>query len=128
MDKSTAWSCTITNLAALPGLGSLAAGRRIGYAQAAVALAGFGLSLLWMGLFIRDWRAQGELPIGWRPTLWVGITGIGLFGAGWLWALVTSRSLLREARRTEVPEAVPVPEGVRGEATDETGPSTPPRL
>ncbi|MBK9139340.1 MAG: hypothetical protein IPM17_11355 [Verrucomicrobia bacterium] len=133
MDRATAWSCAVANLAALPGLGSIAAGRRIGYAQAALALAGFGLSLLWLLLFIRDWRVEGELPLGWRPALGVGLAGIGLFGTAWLWALRTSRSLLRESGQngTPSPAAPPPPSLVNpahAEPPDEQHPATPPRL
>jgi hypothetical protein len=133
MDKPTAWSCAVANLAALPGLGSLAAGRRIGFAQAALALAGFGLSLLWLAGFIRDWLEEGELHLGWRPTLWVGLAGIGLFGIAWLWALGTSRKLLQATSPIGPDEpttqASPPPaHPTKDEPPRGTRPATPPRL
>ena len=44
MDEARAWTSLMTNLLVLPGLGSLLAGRRAGWPQAALALAGFALS------------------------------------------------------------------------------------
>jgi len=44
MDRLGAWLCLLANVIALPGLGSIIAGKRVGYAQALLALAGFGLT------------------------------------------------------------------------------------
>ena len=44
LDRQTAWGCFTANQFALPGLGSLAAGRRTGYTQMALALAGLALT------------------------------------------------------------------------------------
>ncbi|MGD0539839.1 MAG: hypothetical protein ABSC03_19595 [Verrucomicrobiota bacterium] len=102
VDRSTAWACLLTNLAS-PGLGSLAAGRKVGYAQLTVALTGFALSLVWMGWFLLDWWREGEMPVGFRPSLWVGLAGVALFATGWTWALETSLDLLRAARKPPRP-------------------------
>jgi hypothetical protein len=99
IDWPTAWACLVTNLGTLPGLGSLAAGRKVGYAQATLALLGFILSLVWLGCFLLDWYREGALPLEFRPSLWIGLAGLGLFGTGWTWALETSLALLREARK-----------------------------
>ena len=99
VDKPTAWACTLANIVTVPGLGSIAAGRRIGYAQASVSLLGFGLSFLGLIGFVRDWRARGEYPEGFTPSLWVAMVGIALFFTGWLWALQTSVQLHGGARR-----------------------------
>jgi hypothetical protein len=131
LDRPTAWGCLVTNVATLPGLGSLAAGRRVGYAQATVALVGFGLSLTWMLLFVRDWWTEGALPIGWRPSLRVGIAGIGVYGTAWLWAFGTSLSLL-SASESSVPRSVndypPSPLPADRKPPAEADPSRPPRL
>ncbi len=97
-DRTTAWACTLTNALTLPGLGSITAGRRVGYAQGVLALVGFGLSLYWLGKTVLTWMAEGELPAEVNGTLLVGLAGICLYIAAWLWAFATSLSLLAEAR------------------------------
>jgi hypothetical protein len=108
VDKPTAWACTLANLAAVPGLGTVAAGRRIGYVQAAIALVGFALSFLGLGSFLREWRALGEYPEGFRPSLYVALVGVGLYGTAWLWAFRTSVRLHEAAKSARTaPEAPP---------------------
>ena len=119
-DKATAWGYTLVNLAALPGLGSVAAGRKIGYLQALVALTGFGLSLAWMVIFVLEWRAEGRFPADFRPSLLIGIAGMVLYGIAWFWSLGTSLSLQREARSN------PAPPPVAHEPS--RSPNTPPKL
>jgi hypothetical protein len=101
LDRPTAWAFTITNLVTLPGLGSLAAGRRVGWAQATLALTGFGLTMWWLVRTVLEWFASGELPVGVTSTLLLGLAGVACFGVAWLWALLTSLLLLREARENE---------------------------
>lgn len=101
VDRATAWACLWTNVLTLPGLGSLAAGRAIGYAQAGTALAGFGLTLYGIFHITQAWLDLGEVPLGFPPALWVCLAGVGLFVVGWLWALFTSLAVLRDARPHE---------------------------
>jgi len=98
LDKTTARACTFTNLLVLPGLGSLAAGRKIGYVQAALALLGFAGTFGWLLLFLWEWVACGELPLEFNGVLALGVGGVALFGAAWLWALGTSLQLQHQAR------------------------------
>lgn len=118
IDRPAAWACTITNLAALPGLGTIAAGRKVGYAQAALALTGFALNLVWAFLLVRDWRAEGALPTDFRPSLWLGIAGVFIFGTGWLWSLSSSLQLHRQAGK---------PPTLSSRPHDESRSSAPPR-
>jgi hypothetical protein len=101
LDRPTAWACALTNALTLPGLGSVTAGRRAGYAQAATALAGFALTLWWLFRTIQHWLAAGELPTNVDLNLAVGLAGATLYVGAWFWALRTSRQLLREARANE---------------------------
>ncbi len=101
LDRPTAWACTVTNLVTLPGLGSLAARRKVGYAQAGLALTGFGLTMWWMLRTVSDWFASGELKAELNGTLLIGLLGVLVFGLAWLWALTTSLQLHREARQNE---------------------------
>jgi hypothetical protein len=107
IDKPTAWACAAANAAALPGLGTLAAGRRIGYAQAALALAGFALSLFGLAGILRDWSNQGGPPERITPSLWLGLAGIGLYAIAWLWALSSSLRLHRQAPPCGSPAPAP---------------------
>lgn len=99
IDKPTAWACTVTNAVTLPGLGSLAAGRKVGYAQAACALIGFLLSFGGLLGHLRVWYATGEMPEGFTAGLVVAVLGMTLFGLAWLWALTSSIRLHRQATR-----------------------------
>ena len=103
-----------------PGSGSLAAGRKVGYFQAALTLAGLTLTALYAFRFFA-WYIANRADLGgdsadpleslaalWRalrPTL----AGFGIFALAWLWALVTSCQILAGARNTPV-ESPPKPE------------------
>lgn len=118
IDRAAAWACTVTNLISLPGLGSIAGGRRVGYLQAFVAGTGFTLTLAGLIAVLRAYYQQGEFTLQFARPLRFALVGIGLFGLGWLWALTTSLSLQREAR-SQPPEphahdsAPPAPPGTR---------------
>jgi hypothetical protein len=99
VDETRAWACLGMN-AAMPGLGSALAGRfAAGAAQALLALAGAGACLWWIVLFVDEWRRLGHYPWGGGEHLVLGLLGIGLFAAGWLWSLATSAAVIRAARR-----------------------------
>lgn len=101
VDRATAWACLWTNVLTLPGLGSLAAGRAIGYAQAGTALAGFGLTLYGLFHITRAWLDLGEVPAGFTSAFWISLAGVGVFATAWLWALFTSLAVLRDTRPHE---------------------------
>lgn len=106
VSRQTAWGCFTANLT-LPGIGSLMAGRKIGYAQAALGFGGLAVSLLFGLPFIywclANWsRLYGDQadPVATMTelgshVLWPA-AGIALFGAGWLWALATSYMILHQ--------------------------------
>ena len=99
----------LLNQLATPGLGSLLAGRRVaGTGQLLLALAGFVLVIAWFGLLA--FQIYGQLMEGTepKPVGWLGLAGAGTFAAAWLWSLVTSLSILREARANERKLAPPV--------------------
>jgi hypothetical protein len=84
-------------------LGTVAGGRKIGYAQAACALLGLALSLLGLIAVARLRIKPGHLPEGFGSALLTALAGLGVFGGAWLWALGSSLSLLRQARRNALP-------------------------
>lgn len=101
LDKSRAWGFTTSNLAVFPGLGSLMAGRRSAYPQLFLATIGAGLSLLWLGGMMRAIISTHSIPLEFNGLLKMGLVGVGCYGTAWLWALATSLSIVREAKRNE---------------------------
>jgi len=115
LSRQTAWGCFTTNLA-LPGFGSLTAGRKVGYFQAALTIIGLGFTMgfgipfiLWT---LSNWTRLHD-PLGdqiaalkemWLHVRWA-MLGIGIFGLGWLWALATSMSIFGHA--TQSPQSLP---------------------
>jgi hypothetical protein len=116
LSRQTAWGCLSTNLA-LPGFGSLMAGRASGYPQVALGLGGLVLTLLFTLRFAYWYFTSGSRLQGvetdpvealielWRAARWP-LLGIGVFAAGWLWALATSCQILHAAKDAE-PKNVP---------------------
>ena len=95
------WSCVAINLLAFPGLGTIWAGRRVGYLQATVMVAGF---LMFLGYFV--WFLAGMFQFlgsgdetAWqqhyRSGLGVALAGLGLCAIAWFWALASSIGLVR---------------------------------
>jgi hypothetical protein len=101
----------LVNLAATPGLGSLLARRIIaGIGQLLLALVGFVLIVGWMfELFHRVYLQQFGEAVPPDLSGWMWKWGLLLFGAGWLWSLVTSLSLLRQAKADGPVEPKPIP-------------------
>ena len=101
IDPTRAWALLAVNLTVLPGLGSALAGRVLaGAVQAVLALAGAGLCLWWLVLFVGEWSRTGEYPWGGGSDLEIGLAGIALFAAGWLWSLATSAAVVRSSRKS----------------------------
>jgi len=111
LTAATARNAALVNQLATPGLGSLMAGRYLtGAGQLLLALAGFFCFLYWFVAVMRQFYGQIEGNVEVQPVGWIGLLGLGLFGLAWLWALVTSISLLREARRNQAADfATPRP-------------------
>jgi len=87
------------NLMVLPGLGSFLARRRIaGVLQAALAGTGAGLSVWWLFLLARQWAEDGYFPIDGGADFRIGIFGVLIFAAAWVWSLGTSLAVIHTAR------------------------------
>ena len=88
------------NLLVLPGLGSFLVGRRItGAAQALVALVGAAMSLWWLILLSRQWALEGYFPIDGGDDFRIGVTGVIVFAAAWMWSLATGLAVVRDVRK-----------------------------
>lgn len=97
LDRAKAWSCLVTNLLVLPGLGSAMARRKSGYIQMLLAFGGFGVTLSALVRIMVEWAREFLLPDD--PGLYkAAIAGIGVFLVAWVWSLLTSLALFRELR------------------------------
>ena len=111
LSRQTAWGCLTTNIA-MPGFGSLVAGRVSGYAQVALALGGMIVTILFGARFIywyvTNWSRfhspdadpADALSEMWQFLKWP-LVGFGMFAVSWLWALATSFLIVSSARKTE---------------------------
>ncbi len=102
LSRTAARNSFLINQLATPGLGSLMAGRYVaGVGQILLALVGFGLVVAWFVTLITQIYQQVDTDAPLRTVAWLGEAGGATFVAAWLWSLVTSVSLLREARANE---------------------------
>jgi hypothetical protein len=106
----------------MPGFGSLMAGRRVGYPQAALGLIGLAVTTLFAARFfawylVQSGRLQGDEadPFAKLAELWSAVRwpllGVVIFLLGWAWSLITSLQILWTARQAEAaaqPPRLPV--------------------
>ena len=107
MDRGQAWGCFFANLA-LPGSGSLLAGRAIGYAQMVLACLGLlvsmGTTLQFFTWFFKhmDQMATSADPLENLRQMWHFIrwplAGLLIFGIALAWAAVTSLAIFTQSR------------------------------
>ena len=115
LTPAAARNAALINQFATPGLGSVMAGRTIsGIGQLALAVTGFVLVILWFVAVMRQFYGQIEGNVAVKSVGWIGLTGMGIFAAAWLWSLVTSISLIREGQRNRAtlfanPKPPPLP-------------------
>ena len=117
LSSQTACGCLTSNLA-LPGSGSLLAGRASGYGQLLLALLGLVLSLIfgvrflmwhvsnWSRLHGPDVDSIEALREIWVQLRWA-LLGLGIFLISMLWALITSFAILASSRRVDAPTKPP---------------------
>jgi hypothetical protein len=109
ISPQTAWGFLTANLA-MPGVGSLAAGRLSGYPQLVFSLLGMAMTLYFGSRFIfwyfQNWSRLQQLVASdplepllqvWAAVRWA-LLGIAVFGAAWLWALFTSWRVVNQAK------------------------------
>lgn len=102
LSPARARNCALLNQFATPGLGSLLARRFVaGAGQLGIFLVGFVLFVAW---FVDEMRQYYDLMFSdHEPHVphWPVWVSVGLCALAWLWALVTSLSLMRKAKRNE---------------------------
>jgi 4a-hydroxytetrahydrobiopterin dehydratase len=109
--SSRAAKNALVNILFFPGLGSLRSGRwRAGTGQVVLVLAGTALLMIWLFRELSQYYDLMFDELKPQPIGWLGEAGAILFGAGWLWAAVTSWSLFREASviRSVPPKLAPI--------------------
>jgi len=98
----------LVNLLVSPGLGTLMAGTLLlGLAQLTLALVGFGLILVWFVSVM--WQYYGQIAgnVEVKSVGWIGIVGAVLFLGAWIWSLITSIGIIRQARGNAAARPVP---------------------
>jgi hypothetical protein len=108
LNRGEAWACFTANIA-LPGSGSLIAGRVVGYFQILLALIGLGISLITTVLtfvwYLKNYhRLNASMDpfaslIEFAHHLIQPALGFAIFIAAVLWAMVTSWTILRSTRQ-----------------------------
>jgi hypothetical protein len=108
--RQKAQGCLATNLA-VPGLGSLVGGRKVGVLQIALYLSGFVITICFGLRFVywslahwseyhgpnADTDPLKTLHDLWQHARWPFL-GVAMCGLAWFWAMATSRSLFAESK------------------------------
>lgn len=98
------------NQLALPGFGTIMAGRKVGYLQLGLSLTGvvcvtvfIGFALPHLGEVLRlrntaadDPDAALDILTKWGPWLVLAFAGMTLWGTAWLWAWATSLKAVQQ--------------------------------
>jgi 4a-hydroxytetrahydrobiopterin dehydratase len=110
-DDRTVARVVLLNLLALPGLGSLRAGRWFeGVGQVALAMIGSATTLVWLYKELSQYYGLMFDEVKPHPVGWIGVVGGVLICVSLLWALVTSINYHRaHALQSPGPVENPVP-------------------
>lgn len=98
LERSEAWGFAAVNLLLWPGLGTYAAGRKVGLVQMGFSAAGVVLAFLGVLQYCLELFKSGEAPeLASKPML-LFLAGLGLFAFIWTWAGVSSVFIVRSAQ------------------------------
>jgi len=105
LSRSKSWACALLNLLAFPGMGTVMAGRRSGYFQAALMLAGFFLTMAFMLWYFMNMirlithpdANEAHFKELYHQYAWIGLLGLALCIISWFWALASSIAIVRTA-------------------------------
>lgn len=100
LTSASARNAALINQLATPGLGTLMLGKiTLGFAQLALAIAGFLFIVSWFVMILSQFYGQISGNVEVKPVGWIGITGAILFITAWTWSLFTSIGFIRKAKR-----------------------------
>jgi hypothetical protein len=105
LSRARITTCILINLSATPGLGSIFARRMVvGIFQLILSLIGFCLIVGWMfeamaTTISQEMNGQSHA----NAPDWMWRWGLIFFGTAWLWSLVTSINLWRQAKLESAP-------------------------
>jgi 4a-hydroxytetrahydrobiopterin dehydratase len=105
ISRAKARNAALLNQLATPGLGSVMAGRWLaGTGQLLLSLVGFALIMVWFVQMLQRYYGQmfGDSTVN-NPVVLTNLgLGAGLFALAWVWSLITSFSLFREASKVSL--------------------------
>ena len=104
LSPAAARNCFLMNQFATPGLGSLMGARIVaGLGQLLLFLLGFLLFLYWFLKTMHNYYSllSGDVDMPGPSYTKFAISGLLFCAASWLWALLTSISLIREGKANE---------------------------
>jgi len=101
--RAAAWSCLAANLFLWPGLGSIAARRKVGLVQMGLSAAGVVMVCVCFVWFFYHWVKAGRPPAWSGPYVRIGVMGAVIFMLSWFWALATSISIVRSTKHGPPP-------------------------
>ena|SRR5688572_2583003 len=100
-----ATTCLVVNQLVCPGIGTIMAGKRVGFVQAALMIVGACMALAYALMYLSavyKFALDGSVTEAkfksLLPPPWMGITGFALCIVVWFWTLVVSLRILHESR------------------------------
>jgi len=118
LSRTEAWGCFTANLA-VPGSGSLAAGRPVGYLQLALTVIGFITTLVCGAQFFHWYftntqqftQLQETDPEQALLNFWVAargsVAGFAIFGFALAWGAITGLRIVFSSPKTPAPPRIP---------------------
>lgn len=122
LERKAAMGCLLVNAIVMPGSGTLYAGRRTGYLQMLLVLAGLGLHIAYLWILLQSVLAGGGLIAGDPVAIYevlsrdletfnldhATLLGAAKFGTvllltGWGWSILSGILIVREARHAVPP-------------------------
>jgi hypothetical protein len=99
LNSASARNCFLVNQFATPGLGSLMGGRILpGIGQLLLAVLGFALVMVWFLRTMKEYYSLLTEDVKEVSYANYFLAGVLFFVAAWLWSLLTSISMIRQAK------------------------------
>jgi hypothetical protein len=110
LNAASARNCFLVNQFATPGLGSLMGGRIVaGLGQLLLSILGFALVMVWFLRTMKEYYSLMTEDITEVSYAKYALAGALFFAAAWLWSLLTSISMIRQAKEEAPPSPPAVP-------------------